>query len=201
VRRLAFHQDAIDIEILLHHAPGGEALLEASAHAWAIRLWQSGAVTTGQVVLVCTLGFGILHAMRDLAVALVDVTQHLARLSEAVATLLVPHELRDAEATAMTQERSHVAFDGVSFQYPDGRKVVERFSLEVAAGERVGLVGEFGSGKSPADPTRDDPPLGRAPAYFLSGSSPSLTLAFSETSLRPAPLASSSISAAKSQSV
>src|SRR5258708_25599382 len=49
--------------------------------AWAIVLWQNGAASTGDVVLVCTLGLSILHATRDLAVALVDVTQHLARLS------------------------------------------------------------------------------------------------------------------------
>jgi ATP-binding cassette subfamily B protein len=117
--------------------------------AWAIALWRSGAATTGQVVLVCTLGFGILHATRDLAVALVDVTQHLARLSEAVATLLVPHELRDhAEATALTRQRGHVEFDNVSFRYPDGREVFEYFRLQVGAGERVGLVGESGAGKS-----------------------------------------------------
>jgi hypothetical protein len=43
-------------------------------------------VTTGDVILACTLGLSVLHATRDLAVALVDVTQHFARLSEAVAT-------------------------------------------------------------------------------------------------------------------
>ena len=44
----------------------------------------------------------VLHATRDLAVALVDVTQHVARLAEALATLLVPHELRDhPEATTL----------------------------------------------------------------------------------------------------
>ncbi|MGH7125921.1 MAG: ABC transporter ATP-binding protein, partial [Stellaceae bacterium] len=107
------------------------------------------AVTTGQVVLVCTLGFGILHATRDLAVALVDVTQHMARLSEAVATLLVPHELRDHEdATTLQRERGRVEFDNVSFAYTDGRKVFEHFRLRVGAGERVGLVGESGAGKS-----------------------------------------------------
>src|SRR6201995_5493603 len=61
--------------------------------AWALRLWQAGGATTGDVVLVCTLGLSILNATRDLAVALVDVTQHVARLTEAIATLLLPHEL------------------------------------------------------------------------------------------------------------
>ena len=54
--------------------------------AWAIVLWQRGEASTGDVVLACTLGLSVLHATRDLAVALVDVTQHIARLSEAVAT-------------------------------------------------------------------------------------------------------------------
>src|SRR5271168_706751 len=55
--------------------------------AWAIMLWQQGQTTTGDVVLACTLSLAVLHATRDLAVALVDITQHVARLSEAVATL------------------------------------------------------------------------------------------------------------------
>ncbi len=46
-------------------------------------------------MLVCTLGLSLLSATRDLAVALVDVTQHMARLAEALATLLSPHELGD----------------------------------------------------------------------------------------------------------
>src|SRR5439155_1339537 len=61
--------------------------------AWAIVLWQNGTATAGDVVLVCTLGLSILHATRDLAVALVDVTRHLARLSDALASLLIPHRL------------------------------------------------------------------------------------------------------------
>ena len=117
--------------------------------AWAIVLWQRGAATTGEVVLVCTLGLSVLHATRDLAVALVDVTQHMARLSEALATLLVPHELRDhPEATPLVRRGASVAFDDVSFSYPDGRKVFTHFNLRLAPGQRVGLVGRSGSGKS-----------------------------------------------------
>ena len=96
--------------------------------AWAIVLWQRGAATTGDVVLVCTLGLSVLHATRDLAVALVDVTQHMARLSEALATLLVPHELRDhPEAPPLVRRGASVVFEDVSFRYPDGRRVFDEF--------------------------------------------------------------------------
>jgi ATP-binding cassette, subfamily B, bacterial len=117
--------------------------------AWAIMLWQKGMATAGDVVLVCTLGLSILHATRDLAVALVDVTQHLARLSEALATLLVPHRLRDhPQATSLVRSGATVAFENVAFSYPDGRKVFTHFSLRIESGQRVGLVGQSGCGKS-----------------------------------------------------
>jgi ATP-binding cassette, subfamily B, bacterial len=117
--------------------------------AWAITLWQRGAATTGDVVLVCTLGISILSATRDLAVALVDVTQHVARLTEAIATLLLPHELKDhPEAEALVRAGAAIALNNVSFRYPGGMKVFERFSLRLQAGQRVGLVGQSGGGKS-----------------------------------------------------
>ena len=124
--------------------------------AWAILLWQRGWASAGDVVLVCTLGFTILHATRDLAVALVDITQHMARLSEAISTLLQPHDLREhPEATPLVprqQGASHhaVAFEGITFAYPGGRKVFDDFSLRLEAGRRTGLVGPSGGGKSTA---------------------------------------------------
>ena len=124
-------------------------LLTIGLLAWAIFLWQRGVATTGDVVLICTLGIAILHATRDLAVALVDVTQHMARLAEALATLLIPHELRDhPEAEALVNRGADVVFDNVSFRYPDGREVFSKLNLHIESGQRVGLVGPSGSGKS-----------------------------------------------------
>jgi ATP-binding cassette subfamily B protein len=117
--------------------------------AWAVVLWQGGGASTGDVVLVCTLGLSILHATRDLAVALVDVTQHVARLSEATATLLVPHELRDhPQAEPLVRAGAAIVFNNVSFRYPGGIQVFDKFTLRINAGQRVGLVGQSGGGKS-----------------------------------------------------
>ena len=117
--------------------------------AWAIMLWQQGGATTGDVVLVCTLGLSILSATRDLAVALVDVTQHVARMTEAIATLLLPHELKDhPEAEPLVRSGAAVSFSNVAFHYPGGAQVFDKFSLRIQPGQRVGLVGHSGGGKS-----------------------------------------------------
>ena len=135
-------------KLRLLHA-GITVVLTIGLLAWAIVLWQRGAATTGDVVLVCTLGLSILSATRDLAVALVDVTQHVARLTEAIATLLLPHELKDhPEAEPLVKAGAAITFNNVGFRYPGGLKVFERFSLRLQAGQRVGLVGQSGGGKS-----------------------------------------------------
>jgi ATP-binding cassette subfamily B protein len=124
-------------------------VLTIALMAWAISLWQKGGATTGDVVLVCTLGLTILNATRDLAVALVDVTQHVARLSEAIATLLQPHELRDhPDAEPLVKSGAAIAFNNISFRYPGGQKIFDHFTLRLQPGQRVGLVGQSGGGKS-----------------------------------------------------
>ncbi len=125
-------------------------LLTLGLLAWAIMLWQRGEATTGEVVLACTLSISVLSATRDLAVALVDITQHFARLAEAVATLLVPHELRDhPEAEPLIRRGASVKFEHVDFRYPGGgQQIFEDFSLSFLPGQRVGLVGHSGGGKS-----------------------------------------------------
>ncbi len=135
-------------KLRLTHA-GVTVVLIIALLAWAIMLWQRGGATTGDVVLVCTLGLSILNATRDLAVALVDVTQHIARLTEALATLLLPHELRDhPEAEPLVKSGAAIAFNNIAFHYPGGLQVFDKFSLRIQPGQRVGLVGQSGGGKS-----------------------------------------------------
>jgi ATP-binding cassette subfamily B protein len=125
------------------------ALLSAGLLGWALWLWDQGRATSGDIVLISSLGFTILHGTRDLAVALVDVTQHVARLAEAVQTLLEPHGMPDREgATELKAAGGRVDFDEVTFAYPRRRPILDHFELHIEAGQRVGLVGKSGAGKS-----------------------------------------------------
>ena len=121
----------------------------AGALVWSVLLWRRGVITTGDVVLTTTLGFTVLHASRDLAMAMVDLTQHFARLGEAIRVLYLPHEMTDApNARPLINLGGSVTFLNVGFSYPDDARVLQDFTLHIPAGQKVGLVGRSGAGKS-----------------------------------------------------
>ncbi len=125
------------------------AIFSAGVMAWTVVLWGQGHATAGDIVLVGSLCFTILHGTRDLAVALVDLTQHVARLEEATATLLLPHALPDApQARPLLLTAGGVTFDSVRFSYPGRPEILKGVDLHIKPGERVGLVGSSGAGKS-----------------------------------------------------
>jgi ATP-binding cassette, subfamily B, bacterial len=121
----------------------------AGALVWLVGLWRAGEITTGDVVLTTTLGFTVLHASRDLAMAMVDLLQHFAKLGEAVRVLCLPHEMSDKpDARPMINLGGSVSFLNVNFSYPGGERVLRDFTLHIPAGQKVGLVGRSGAGKS-----------------------------------------------------
>ena len=109
------------------------ALLTAGVVGAGVMLWLDGQATVGDLVLLTSLAFTILHGTRDLAVSLVDLTQYLARLEEAIGALLLPQELPDApRAIALPSGPRHVTFEDVSFSYPGRTPVLENFNLTLA---------------------------------------------------------------------
>ncbi len=126
------------------------AALTAGLLVVSVILWIHRQVTTGDIVMITSLGFTILHGTRDLAVALVETIQHVARLAEALGTLLLPHDMPDdPEAGGFNAPaRGAIDFRNVTYAYPGGGKVLDGFNLDVQPGQRVGLVGRSGSGKT-----------------------------------------------------
>ena len=124
-------------------------LVTAGVLIWSVELWRRGEISTGDVVLTTTLGFTVLHASRDFAMALVDMVQQFAKLGEAVQVLGLPHEMEDApDAKPLEIHGGAISFKNVFFSYPSGQGVLSNFTLEVPAGQKIGLVGRSGAGKS-----------------------------------------------------
>lgn len=121
----------------------------AGVLVWSVELWRRHEISTGDVVLTTTLGFTVLHASRDFAMALVDMVQQFAKLGEAVQVLGLPHEMPDApDAKPLVVDGGSVSFRNVNFSYPSGQSVLNNFVLDVPAGQKIGLVGRSGAGKS-----------------------------------------------------
>jgi ATP-binding cassette subfamily B protein len=121
----------------------------AGVLVWSVELWRRGQITTGDVVLTTTLGFTVLHASRDFAMAMVDMVGQFAKLREAVQVLGLPHEMLDgADAKPLVVTEGAIDFRNVSFSYPSGQTVLKDFTLHVLGGQKVGLVGRSGAGTS-----------------------------------------------------
>jgi ABC-type multidrug transport system fused ATPase/permease subunit len=71
------------------------------------------------------------------------------QVSEGLEELLLPHEIKDRPGAApLVVSRGAIAFRALSFSHRDARVFGGDFDLEVAGGEKVGLVGHSGAGKS-----------------------------------------------------
>jgi ATP-binding cassette, subfamily B, bacterial len=125
------------------------AALVAGTLIWAINRWSAGAVTTGDVVVITTMTFRMLHGARDLAMALIDTSQQFSYLSETLDIVGVPHTLTDApDAKPIEPGPGTVRFENVGFGYDPARPILTDMSFDVPAGQKVGLVGPSGAGKS-----------------------------------------------------
>jgi ATP-binding cassette, subfamily B, bacterial len=124
-------------------------IVTAGVLAWSIVMWRAHRITTGDVVLATTLGFTVLHASRDFAMAMVDLLQQFAKLGEAIRVLGLPHEMPDTpNAQPLINLGGSISFLNVCFSYPGTERVLQDFTLHIPAGQRVGLVGRSGAGKS-----------------------------------------------------
>ena len=124
-------------------------LMVAGMLAVTLYLWSLGRVTPGDVILTVTMAFRVLHGSRDLAFALVNTSQLLARIADAIEVIGEEHNVVDLPgARTLVDTGGGIAFERVDFAYPGGTEVFHGLDLEVRPGERVGLVGPSGAGKS-----------------------------------------------------
>jgi len=125
-------------------------LLIGSTMALSLWLWSHGQVGAGAVAAASAMGLrlnGIAHwIMWELA----SMFEHIGTVADGIGILSKHHSVVDrADAATLTVPRGEVRFEAVGFQYgSNNKRVIEDFTLTIRPGEKIGLVGRSGAGKS-----------------------------------------------------
>jgi ATP-binding cassette, subfamily B, bacterial len=124
--------------------------LRASIVGGALLLWMAGKATAGDVTYVLTSYFVIHGYLRDIGFHVNNLQRSVNDMEELVAIHdEVPGILDAPRATALRVAGGNIVFDRVTFHYGGHATPLYReLSVNIRAGERVGLVGRSGSGKT-----------------------------------------------------
>jgi ATP-binding cassette subfamily B protein len=124
--------------------------LRAAVTLYALWLWWQGRATPGGVTFVLTSYFVIHGYLRDVGNHVANLQRSVNDMEAMVEMHEIPLGIADApEAKPIRISRGEVVFDRVTFRYgAHAVPLFEDFSLRIPAGERVGLVGHSGSGKT-----------------------------------------------------
>lgn len=115
-------------------------------------LWTQGKVGVGAVAAATAMALrlnGIAHwVMWELAALF----EHVGTVQDGINTFSRAHDVKDLpDAQPLQVRRGEVRFDQVSFAYgagPQARQVIDKLNLTIRPGEKIGLVGRSGAGKS-----------------------------------------------------
>jgi len=125
--------------------------LVAGSGALALALWQRGSIDVGVVAMVLPLTFQLTNMSRWIAFSVTEIFEEIGVVQEGMITIAKPLQLTDkAGAAPLAVHAGHIVFDDVRFGYgrESGVGVLDGFTLDVRPGEKIGLVGRSGAGKS-----------------------------------------------------
>ncbi len=130
-----------------------QALLMTGFHIFILytmfNLWRSGEITVGVFVMAYVYLIGIIDRIWDLSSGLTNFMEALTDAQEMVNIFETEIEVKDPENPEECKIKyGALEFKNVSFSYKDGADVLDNFNLKIEQGEKVGLVGHSGSGKS-----------------------------------------------------
>ncbi|BAZ91154.1 ABC transporter-like protein [Raphidiopsis curvata NIES-932] len=125
------------------------AILKVSTLYYSIFLWSGGLITAADFVVATSLSLLIISEAKNLSRRFIEFFEHIGNIANGVHIIVQPHELIDKEhALAHQFFQGRIEFRQVNFSYSREKKVFENLSVVIEPGQRVGLVGFSGSGKS-----------------------------------------------------
>jgi ATP-binding cassette subfamily B multidrug efflux pump len=125
------------------------ALLITVTGAFAIVLWRHGHVGVGTVAMALPMTMQIVSASGWVAWQVTGIFENIGVVQEGMLTIAKPHTLVDIpDAKPLQVTRGEILFDNVGFHYGRESGLIDGLTLEVKPGEKIGLVGRSGAGKS-----------------------------------------------------
>jgi ATP-binding cassette, subfamily B, bacterial len=123
--------------------------LQVGMVTYAARLWMDRSISAGSFAMVASLLLLVINDIRNLTRRFLEFFEYIGNVADGVGIIIRPHEITDLpEAQELVVTRGEIQFEKVKFTYPGGIDVFDGLDLTIRPGERVGLVGFSGSGKS-----------------------------------------------------
>ncbi len=123
--------------------------LIASTAGTALLLWTRGDVGIGAVAAASAMALRLNGISHWIMWEMASLFEHVGTVQDGMRTLSLAHAVVDApDAKPLRVTRGEVVFDHVTFAYGGRTPVVDSFSLHIRPGEKIGLVGRSGAGKS-----------------------------------------------------
>ena len=124
-------------------------LLLFSIAALSINLWLEEAVTVGVIAIAISIALRVQGMSKWIMWELSALFENIGTVVDGMNTISNEVEIKDTpRATPLQVSRGAIAFNAVDFRYSDEVRVFNQLNLQLKPGEKVGIVGRSGAGKS-----------------------------------------------------
>ncbi len=124
-------------------------LLIVGTAAMGLWLWSDALIGVGAVAAAAAMALRLNGIAHWIMWEMTMLFEHVGTVQDGINTLARPRRVLDApDAKPLQVSRGEIRFEQVGFSYGSDRKVLDDFSLTIASGEKIGLVGRSGAGKS-----------------------------------------------------
>src|SRR3954452_8392224 len=128
------------------------AVLLVGTSALAIGLWQAGDIEIGAVATAIPMAWQMTNLSGNLSQQVANIFDDLGQVQDGMRSIAVARQMPDAPgAVELPRAVGAIRFERVRFDYGRSARrggVLRGLDLDIAPGERVGLVGRSGAGKS-----------------------------------------------------